>query len=101
MMEANEHNVITFDNQTLAYRYLLNNKLSGYLVYGLRCNGNDTYHVAQEEREEKGIGVTETLSALYDECKESRDVFIAAAEILGFKKGTATTYWYNFKKERG
>lgn len=48
---------------------------------------------------EAGASVTDRLRPIYETWSDNRNGFIAAAIEAGFKKGTATTMWYNFKKE--
>lgn len=46
-----------------------------------------------------GGTVTDRLRPIYEAHSDDRNSFIAAAIEAGFKKGTATTMWYNLKKE--
>ena len=43
--------------------------------------------------------ITDRLRPIYEAHSGNRNSFIAAAVEAGVKKGSATTMWYNFKKE--
>ena len=100
-MEATAHNVMKFPTRRDAMCYLEANKLTDYVPFGLCKDGVEWYQICLEMKPEKDASVSDTLLALWDECKDDRDTFILAAEMMGVKKGTATTYWYTFKKEPG
>lgn len=105
-MEDLGHNTIEFATRDEARAYLKKHKLVNWYPYGLARNGGlanggiEVYMLAPErfeQRSDKG-SVKDQLLALYEECGTDRNIFVSAAEILGIKPSTATTYWYDIKR---